>query len=174
MKVLLNQQEIHSTVTRLAQDIAARHEQSGAILLVGIQRGGVVVAEELIRVLGTSHPGVSYSFGQLDITFYRDDIRQHILAPDVMNLPFSIENKVVVLIDDILFTGRTIKAALDALLDYGRPARVELCVLVDRREHRQFPIQADYVGLTLPTERDQKLKLVDDKTGGHNLVLLES
>ena len=174
MQVLLSQQQIHSTISRLAKDIAARHEQSDALLLVGIQRGGVVVAEELIRALGSIQTGISHSFGQLDITFYRDDIRQNILTPDVMNLPFSIENKVVVLIDDILFTGRTIKAALDALLDYGRPARVELCVLVDRREHRQFPIQADYVGLTLPTERHHKLKLMDDKTGGHNLVLLES
>lgn len=174
MQVLLTQQQIHSTVSRLAQDLTDRHGLADSILFVGIQRGGVVVAEELIRALRAIHPEVSYAFGQLDITFYRDDFRQNILAPDVMNLPFSIENKIVVLIDDILFTGRTIKAALDALLDYGRPARVELCVLVDRREHRQFPIQADYVGLTLPTEKHQKLKLVDDQTGGYNLVLLES
>ncbi len=97
----------------------------------------------------------------MDITFYRDDIRKEILAPDTMNIPFDIENKQVILIDDVLFTGRTIKAALDALLDYGRPAKVELCVLIDRKEHRQFPIQPDYVGKTVKTERTDKVKLVE-------------
>ena len=83
------------------------------------------------------------------------------LAPDNMNIPFSIENKNVVLIDDVLFTGRTIKAALDVLLDYGRPAKVELAVLVDRKEHRQFPIQADYVGVRVETNKNDKVKLVN-------------
>jgi pyrimidine operon attenuation protein/uracil phosphoribosyltransferase len=78
-----------------------------------------------------------------------------------MNLPFSIENKTVILIDDVLFTGRTIKAALDALLDYGRPAKVELCVLIDRKEHRQFPIQADYVGKAVETKKSDKVKLIN-------------
>jgi len=78
-----------------------------------------------------------------------------------MNRPFNIENKIVVLIDDVLFTGRTIKAALDTLLDYGRPAKVELCVLIDRKEHRQFPIQADYVGKTVETKKTEKVKLVN-------------
>ena len=80
-----------------------------------------------------------------------------------MNLPFDIENKIVVLIDDVLFTGRTIKAALDALLDYGRPAKVELCVLIDRNEHRQFPIQADYVGVSVKTNKTDKVKLVNNE-----------
>jgi pyrimidine operon attenuation protein / uracil phosphoribosyltransferase len=78
-----------------------------------------------------------------------------------MNLPFDIENKIIVLIDDVLFTGRTIKAALDALLDYGRPSKVELCVLIDRKEHRQFPIQADYIGKVIETQKTDKVKLVN-------------
>ncbi|MCC6308019.1 MAG: bifunctional pyr operon transcriptional regulator/uracil phosphoribosyltransferase PyrR, partial [Chitinophagaceae bacterium] len=82
---------------------------------------------------------------------------------DTMHMPFDIENKTVILIDDVLFTGRTIKAALDTLLDYGRPAKVELCVLIDRKEHRQFPIQADYVGTTLQTKRTDKVKLIKDE-----------
>jgi pyrimidine operon attenuation protein/uracil phosphoribosyltransferase len=106
-------------------------------------------------------PSQKAQYGQLDITFYRDDIRKEILAPDAMNMPFNIENKTVVLIDDVLFTGRTIKAALDTLLDYGRPAKVELCVLIDRKEHRQFPIQADYVGKTVETKKSEKVKLVN-------------
>ena len=101
------------------------------------------------------------NYGQLDITFYRDDIRKEILAPDTMNIPFDIENKQVILIDDVLFTGRTIKAALDALLDYGRPAKVELCVLIDRKEHRQFPIQADYIGEIVQTNKSDKVKLIN-------------
>jgi len=99
----------------------------------------------------------------LDITFYRDDIRKEVMAPDIMNLPFDIENKIVVLIDDVLFTGRTIKAALDVLLDYGRPAKVELCVLIDRKEHRQFPIQADYAGKVVIDKRTDKVKLVNNE-----------
>ena len=113
-------------------------------------------------------------YGQLDITFYRDDIRKEILAPDIMNLPFSIENKNVVLIDDVLFTGRTIKAALDVLLDYGRPAKVELCVLIDRKEHRQFPIQADYVGMELATNKTDKVKLVKDGNEQKHVILLNA
>jgi pyrimidine operon attenuation protein/uracil phosphoribosyltransferase len=105
------------------------------------------MADELVIALQTELPQQAIQYGQLDITFYRDDIRKQIHAPDAMNIShFGIENKIVVLVDDVLFTGRTIKAALDVLLDYGRPDKVELCVLIDRKEHRQFPIQADYVG----------------------------
>jgi len=87
-------------------------------------------------------------------------------------LPFSIENKIVILVDDVLFTGRTIKAALDALLDYGRPAKVELCVLVDRKEHRQFPIQADYIGNSFSTAKTDKVKLVVDEKSNPKVVLI--
>ncbi len=174
MQVVLNNQQFKETITRLAREIESRHGQLKDILFIGIQRGGVVVAEELVRILSSNYPGISEAYGQLDITFYRDDIRKNILTPDSMYLPFSIEDKIIVLVDDVLFTGRTIKAALDVLLDYGRPARVELLVLADRKEHRQFPIQADYVGITLPTDRSQKLKLVSTNEGNQNLALLDS
>lgn len=122
-----------------------------------------MVANEIVAVLEKLRPGQKIKYGQLDITFYRDDIRKEILAPDVMHIPFGIENKIVVLIDDVLFTGRTIKAALDALLDYGRPAKVELCVLIDRKEHRQFPIQADYIGAAIETSKTDKVKLINNE-----------
>ena len=131
------------------------------VVFVGIQQGGVVVGNDIVSAIQEINQAQKVQYGQLDITFYRDDIRKEILTPDTMNIPFAIENKTVVLIDDVLFTGRTIKAALDVLLDYGRPAKVELCVLVDRKEHRQFPIQADYVGVTVETNKTDKVKLVN-------------
>ena len=142
------------------------------VVFIGIQQGGVVLADELVAVLQQADPSKKIQYGQLDITFYRDDIRKEMLAPDTMNIPFPIENKNVVLIDDVLFTGRTIKAALDVLLDYGRPAKVELCVLIDRKEHRQFPIQADYVGLSLSTDKQDKVKLAKTENGEKHVVLI--
>jgi pyrimidine operon attenuation protein/uracil phosphoribosyltransferase len=171
MQVLLNRQQFCDTVDQLAQQILAKYPDLKDLLFVGIQRGGVFLADALIEQLSKQHPNVRESYGQLDITFYRDDIRTNILAPDTMNLPFSIEDKIIILIDDVLFTGRTIKAALDVLLDYGRPARVELLVLADRKEHRQFPIQADYVGLTVSAPVSEKLKLLAAEGGGQNLIL---
>lgn len=161
MKTLLTAAQLQSTVEKLAREIHDRNTDTSNTVFVGIQQGGVVVADGITGALKDMFPALPVLYGQLDITFYRDDIRNAILAPDKMNLPFAIENKTVILIDDVLFTGRTIKAALDALLDYGRPAKVELCVLVDRKEHRQFPIQADYVGMTVETSKTDKVKLVD-------------
>ncbi|MBK9570233.1 MAG: bifunctional pyr operon transcriptional regulator/uracil phosphoribosyltransferase PyrR [Chitinophagaceae bacterium] len=161
MQVLLSSQQLSDIVDQLAGQLHKSHRDMNDVVFVGIQQGGVVLGNEIVSAIQKINPGQKVPYGQLDITFYRDDIRKEILAPDTMNLPFAIENKTVVLIDDVLFTGRTIKAALDVLLDYGRPAKVELCVLVDRKEHRQFPIQADYVGVTLKTNRTDKVKLVN-------------
>lgn len=148
-----------------------QHPAPDNIVFIGIQQGGVVLADDIVAELQQRYPHQPLLYGKLDITFYRDDIRNKILAPDTMHLPFSIENKIVILIDDVLFTGRTIKAALDALLDYGRPAKVELCVLVDRKEHRQFPIQADYAGISFQTNKEDKVKLVKDANGEKHVVL---
>jgi pyrimidine operon attenuation protein/uracil phosphoribosyltransferase len=148
LKTLLTKSELPIAVQELISQLNRSHPGLENVVFVGIQQGGVLVANAI-------------NYGQLDITFYRDDFRNQIHAPDKMHIPFDIENKIVVLIDDVLFTGRTIKAALDALLDYGRPAKVELCVLVDRKEHRQFPIQADYVGVTVKTKGTDKVKMMD-------------
>ena len=161
-------------VQQLAAALLQRHPNLYNTVLVGVQQGGVVLGWDLVRELRKESGLQDLELGLLDITFYRDDFRTSILAPDRMNIPFSIEDKTVILIDDVLFTGRTIKAALDVLLDYGRPDRVELLVLADRKEHRQFPIQADYVGLTVITTRNQKLKLMPAEGGGQTLVLRES
>jgi pyrimidine operon attenuation protein / uracil phosphoribosyltransferase len=161
MQVLLSSQQLSDTVHQLACQLSKSHAELNDVVFVGIQQGGVVVGNDIVAAIQQLNPAQKVQYGQLDITFYRDDIRKEILTPDTMNIPFAIENKTVVLIDDVLFTGRTIKAALDVLLDYGRPAKVELCVLIDRKEHRQFPIQADYVGVTVKTNKADKVKLVN-------------
>ncbi|HEV7780188.1 MAG TPA: bifunctional pyr operon transcriptional regulator/uracil phosphoribosyltransferase PyrR [Chitinophagaceae bacterium] len=161
MQVLLSTQQLEASIGKLARDLSAAHKGMADVVYVGIQQGGAVLGSSIVTAMEKNNNPGNIQYGQLDITFYRDDIRKEILAPDRMNLPFAIENKTVVLIDDVLFTGRTIKAALDVLLDYGRPAKVELCVLIDRKEHRQFPIQADYVGTVVETKKTDKVKLVD-------------
>jgi pyrimidine operon attenuation protein/uracil phosphoribosyltransferase len=171
MKVILDHTEFVDKIAELAKQLALKYPQRDDVVFIGIQQGGVALADEIVPLLQKNDPSQAVHYGQLDITFYRDDIRQEILAPDTMNLPFAIENKIVVLIDDVLFTGRTIKAALDVLLDYGRPAKVELCVLIDRKEHRQFPIQADFVGMTLSTDKTDKVKLIRDDSGNNHVIL---
>jgi len=161
MQVLLTSAELTEAIKGLAGSLHVKHGNLADVVFVGIQQGGTILGANIVAELQKINPSQKVQYGQLDITFYRDDIRKEILAPDTMNMPFDIENKTVILIDDVLFTGRTIKAALDTLLDYGRPAKVELCVLIDRKEHRQFPIQADYVGKTVETGKNDKVKLVN-------------
>ena len=164
--------ELQKQVKNLAGILLKQHPDLQEVVFIGIQQGGVVLADDMVAVMEKESNSQKIQYGQLDITFYRDDFRKEILAPDTMNLPFSIENKTVILIDDVLFTGRTIKAALDVLLDYGRPAKVELCVLIDRKEHRQFPIQADYVGMEMPADKKDKVKLLKDENGNKHVVLI--
>lgn len=161
MQLLLSSAQLKEAIVKLANDLHASHPELEGVIFAGIQQGGAVLGAHIVEQLQQLSPGQKVQYGQLDITFYRDDIRKEILAPDTMNMPYNIENKIVVLIDDVLFTGRTIKAALDTLLDYGRPAKVELCVLIDRKEHRQFPIQADYTAKTVMTNKTDKVKLVN-------------
>ena len=204
MKTQIHNQELLSIIDQLADELIAAYPDTSNTVLVGIQQGGVVVSNLIDRSIrsktsDTRSGHMPFEHGQLDITFYRDDVRNKILAPDTMHLPFSIEGKTVILVDDVrnkilapdtmhlpfdvegktiilvddvLFTGRTIKAALDALFDYGRPDRVKLCVLVDRPEHRQFPIQADHAGQVIKAQRSDKLKLRINEQGQAELLLL--
>lgn len=172
MKEILNHKDLQIQIASLANALLKKHPQLDDVVFVGIQQGGVVLADDIVAAIQLLQQDKKVQYGQLDITFYRDDIRKEILAPDTMHLPFSIENKNVVLIDDVLFTGRTIKAALDVLLDYGRPAKVELCVLVDRKEHRQFPIQADFSAIEMATDKSDKVKLIKDSDNNKHVVLM--
>jgi pyrimidine operon attenuation protein/uracil phosphoribosyltransferase len=172
VKVQINATDILATIDQLADQLMAAYPDVEKTVLVGIQQGGVVVSNLIHEALQKKSKGHTFGHGQLDITFYRDDVRNKILAPDTMHLPFDVEGKTVILVDDVLFTGRTIKAALDALFDYGRPDRVKLCVLVDRPEHRQFPIQADHAGQVIKAQRNDKLKLRVNEQGQAELLLL--
>jgi pyrimidine operon attenuation protein/uracil phosphoribosyltransferase len=117
----------------------------------------------IMEVIQSLSPGKTVQYGVLDITFYRDDVREELHKANKTDLPFSIEGKVVVLIDDVLYTGRTIRAALDAIQDFGRPKKIELCVLVNRRFNRELPIQPDYCGKAIDTITSQKVKVEWDK-----------
>lgn len=147
------------TVKRLAQQVLENHPGLDNTVLIGLQPRGVQLSNRIVQLLEEQLSPEKVVYGKLDITFYRDDIRKELHIANKTEIPFSIENKNVVLIDDVLFTGRTIRSALDALLDFGRPAKVQLCVLIDRRFSRELPIQPDYVGRTIDTFVSQKVKV---------------
>jgi len=160
------------TLSRIAHEIAERHPQLSAVALVGIRTRGVPLARRLARLVkGAS--GLEPQIGALDITLYRDDTTA--IAPNPVmrgtHIPFSIDGRTVVLVDDVLYTGRTVRAALDALIDFGRPARIELAVLVDRG-HRELPIRADYAGRTLATRHDEIVQVLLSEEDGEDRVLL--
>lgn len=133
------------------------------LVFIGLQPRGVQVSKMVVENIQKLYPDEQVAYGILDITFYRDDVRTEIHIANKTEIPFSIEGKKVILIDDVLYTGRTIRAALDALQDFGRPQKVELCVLVDRRFSRELPIQPDYFGKAIDTLATQKVKVEWDK-----------
>jgi pyrimidine operon attenuation protein/uracil phosphoribosyltransferase len=164
-KVVLDAESIDRTLSRIAHEIIERNDDLGAVALVGIHRRGVPLAQRLRRLV-EERAGHELELGQLDITFHRDDVhvrggqaprRAQPLVRD-SRLDFELEGRTVILVDDVLYTGRTIRAAIDALLDYGRPARVQLAVLADRG-HRELPIRPDYVGKNLPTSREERVQV---------------
>lgn len=173
MKTVLNEQQLAITIKRLGHQILENHVNLENTVLIGIQPRGIFVSDQIVREIRELVPADVVKYGKLDITFYRDDIRNSLHSPNHTDIPFSIENKNVVIIDDVLYTGRTIRAALDALLDFGRPAKVELCILIDRRFSRQLPIQADYVGKSIDSIVSQKVKVFwKERDGKEEVVLL--
>ena len=132
-------------------------------MIIGLQPRGIYLSDRIVQEIRKELPGTNIQYGKLDITFYRDDIRKELHVANQTDIPFSMEGKRVILVDDVLYTGRTIRAALDALLDFGRPGKVELCVLIDRRFNRQLPIQPDYVGKSIDSIISQKVKVEWDK-----------
>ena len=169
---LLEAAEIRRAVGRIAHEIIERNRGAGHVVLVGIAARGDDLARRLAgqisRIEGTDVP-----VGVLDITFYRDDIGLRAEAPEVheTRIPFDVTGKAVVLVDDVLFTGRTIRAALDALVDFGRPRSIQLAVLVDRG-HRELPIRPDFVGKNVPTRRDDDVRVLLEETDGEDAVVV--
>ena len=157
MKTILSQQQIALTIKRLARQVFENHMQLENTVLIGMQPRGIFVSDRIIDEMKQLMASSLINYGKLDITFYRDDVRKQLHTANKTDINFSIENKNVILIDDVLWTGRTIRAAMDALLDFGRPSKVELCVLIDRRFSREYPIQADYVGRSIDTFANQKV-----------------
>jgi pyrimidine operon attenuation protein / uracil phosphoribosyltransferase len=163
LKSILSSQQLVITIKRLAHQVLENHGDLSNTVIIGLQPRGIFLSDQVVEEIKKELPGGKIQYGKLDITFYRDDIRKGLHIANQTDIPFSIEGKKVVLIDDVLYTGRTIRAALDALLDFGRPEKVELCVLIDRRFSRQLPIQADYVGKSIDSIISQKVKVEWDK-----------
>ncbi|MES2332509.1 MAG: bifunctional pyr operon transcriptional regulator/uracil phosphoribosyltransferase PyrR [Bacteroidota bacterium] len=159
MKTILSEQQLALTVKRLAHQILENNLQLGDTVLIGLQPRGVFLSDRIVNELKKIVEPSLIQYGKLDITFYRDDVRKSLHIANHTDIPFNITNKKVVLIDDVLYTGRTIRAALDALLDFGRPSKVSLCVLIDRRFSRELPIQPDYAGKVIDTIISQKVKV---------------
>ncbi len=159
-QVILNDEQVQLTMNRLAHQLIEKHDLFQDTVLIGLQPRGIFLLERLKETIETiiQKPVLC---GKLDITFYRDDFRrkERAIIPNVTNIDFSIEEKKVVLIDDVLYTGRTIRSGLDALLAFGRPKSVELLVLIDRRFQRDLPIQADYVGKTVDTINSERVSV---------------
>jgi len=169
VKTVLSEADMLRTLRRVAHEILERN--SGPFLLLGIPTRGVSIAEEIHKTLEQISPGVA-SLGKLDIGLYRDDLdKRPAKAIGETHIPGNLDDQTVVLVDDVLFSGRTIRAALDALGSFGRPAEVQLAVLVDRG-HRQLPIRADYVGKNIPTSLTEKVSVKTNADDGENLVVI--
>jgi pyrimidine operon attenuation protein / uracil phosphoribosyltransferase len=170
---LMDQAEIGRALTRIAHEILERNKGAEAVVLVGIAARGDDLAGrlagEILRIEGRGVP-----VGALDITFYRDDIGIRAEAPEVheTRIDFDVNGRVVVLVDDVLYTGRTIRAAMDALVDFGRPTAIQLAVLVDRG-HRELPIRADFVGKNVPTRKDEDVRVALREVDGVDAVLVQ-
>lgn len=173
MKTILTGQQLTLTVKRLAHQIVENHLQLADTVIIGLQPRGIYLSDRIVAELGGIVSADKIKYGKLDITFYRDDVRKSLHIANQTDIPFSIENKKVILIDDVLYTGRTIRAALDALLAFGRPSHVSLCVLIDRRFSRELPIQPDYAGKVIDTIISQKVKVCwQEKDDTDEVVLI--
>ena len=190
MPVVMDADRMNRTLTRIAHEILERNRGIEELALVGIRTRGVPLAKRLAQTthdinqhdpstklgVGLSSSKAEIPTGALDITLYRDDLMRHAVGPQPLvrrtEIPFSIDDQKVVLVDDVLYTGRTIRAALDALIDFGRPKEIQLIVLVDRG-HRELPIKADYVGKNLPTSLEQSVQVRLQEIDGVDEVILE-
>ncbi|MEX0966663.1 MAG: bifunctional pyr operon transcriptional regulator/uracil phosphoribosyltransferase PyrR [Bacteroidia bacterium] len=172
--VLLEDKRFSIAVDRLCYELIENHSRFSNSVLIGLQPRGIYLAKNLYQRLLELQPDSVIQYGNLDATFYRDDFRRREMPiiPQPQEMNFVVEGKKVILVDDVLFTGRTVRSALDALVDFGRPEKVELLVLVDRRYSRHLPIEPDYVGITVDTRSSQRVKVDWQETDGANKVML--
>jgi pyrimidine operon attenuation protein/uracil phosphoribosyltransferase len=168
---VMDADDIRRAVRRIAHEIVERNKGASDLVVVGIRTRGVPLSQRVARAIGDIE-GAEVPVGRLDITLYRDDL--HTVSSPVVretHLPVGIEGKRLVIVDDVLYTGRSVRAAMDAVVDFGRPASIQLAVLVDRG-HRELPIRADYVGKNIPTSRDEKVKVVLEEVDGEDGVYI--
>ena len=171
--VVLDRDDMRRTLVRIAHEIVEKNPpSSGSLAIVGIHRRGAILAER-IQALTSELTQTAVPLGSVDISFYRDDISTRPTAPVVHStqLDFSLDGGTIVIVDDVLYTGRTVRSAIDVIFDYGRPARVQLATLIDRG-HRELPIRPDYVGKNLPTAQDQRVNVHVDEVDGVDEVLV--
>jgi pyrimidine operon attenuation protein/uracil phosphoribosyltransferase len=171
---LMSASEIERTLIRLGHEIIEKNDGAAGLAFLGIRRRGVPIAQRLAKIIGRAEKA-SVPVGALDITFYRDDLSTVGPRPVVQEwtVEFPIEGKSIVLVDDVLFTGRTVRAALDAIFDQGRPLRVQLCVLIDRG-HRELPIEARFIGRTIPTTMNEVIEVkVTEIDNAEKVLLME-
>ena len=166
---------IQRALTRIAHEILERNKGTEDLALVGIRSRGVFLAERIRNKIRDIESGPALPFGVVDITLYRDDLDRGVQNPIVKGteIPFGVEGRRILLVDDVLFTGRTVRAAMDALVDFGRPQSIQLAVLVDRG-HRELPIRADYVGKNLPTSRREQVQVRLAEADGADEVVIQS
>ena len=176
MPVVMDADRIGRTLTRIAHEVVERNKSVGGLAIVGVRTRGVHIARRLATSL-LEITGEEVPTGSLDITLYRDDLMRHTVGPQPLvrrtEIPFSIDDRKILLVDDVLYTGRTVRAALDALIDFGRPRSIQLVVLVDRG-HRELPVKADYVGKNLPTSLEESVQVrLQESDGLDEVVMLE-
>ena len=175
MAVVMVANQVARTIARMAHEIVERHHALEELALIGVRTRGVPIARRLSSVLADI-TGITVPAGVLDITLYRDDLMRQPVGPQPIlrrtEIDFSIDNRRILLVDDVLYTGRTVRAALDALIDFGRPRTIELLVLVDRG-HRELPIKADYVGKNLPTSLEESVQVRLAEVEGVDEVVIE-
>ena len=171
--VLLNAKEISRAISRISHEILERNQGAGDIALVGIRTRGVALSQRLREKIKDIE-SLTVDHGVLDITLYRDDLAKGLQKPAIKRteIIFALENKNVILCDDVLFTGRTIRAAIDALMDFGRPSSVQLAVLIDRG-HRELPIRPDYVGKNVPTDKSKHIQVLLNEEDGEDKVIIK-
>ena len=175
-KILLDSKKIHLILSRLVYELIENHKDFKDTVLIGLQPRGVYLFNQILKVFETNHPKIKIKSGILDFTFFRDDFRrsEKTLSASSTQINFSVENKNVVLIDDVLFTGRSIKAAMSSMDSYGRPNSIELLVLIDRRYKREIPIEANYCGAKIDTFKGDRVNVVWGENSKDNIIYIEN
>ncbi|MDP6418387.1 MAG: bifunctional pyr operon transcriptional regulator/uracil phosphoribosyltransferase PyrR [Candidatus Krumholzibacteria bacterium] len=171
--VLLSPEQVHRAIKRMTHEILERNSRIEDLVILGIRTRGIPLAERIAAYLASIEGGGQVPTGSLDITFYRDDLRTVGPQPEVgeTRIPVDISGKQVILVDDVLYTGRTVRSAMDEIMDYGRPASIQLVSLIDRG-HRELPIRADYVGKNVPTSSRETVEVLIEEIDGRDEVLL--